>query len=130
MLAVEAPWKLVAVASTGLALAAFAASPHRHDDRGTHRLTLHAPNNPRHFYATRFADGDIVIARDDARPKRIVYRATIHWIDHCDYLATETLEPDGQARYLYDYDETILSCEPGARPYGTTPRAGYVVVDE
>jgi len=130
MLAVEAPWKLVAIAGTGLALAAFAASPHHRHARGTHRLTLHAPSNPHHYYLTRFVDGDISIARDDARPKQIVFRDTIHWIDHCDYLATETLEPDGANRYAYYYDETILSCDPGASPYGVTPRSGYVVVDE
>jgi hypothetical protein len=128
--AVEAPLlKMAAIAGAGLLVAAFAGT-RAHDNGVVQRLELHAPEEPNALYLTAWSDGDIYVTLHDGRMKPMEFQTRAFINDGCEWLATETLVPDGGSRYAYSYDETILSCEPGATPARKTPRTGYVLVVE
>ena len=134
MLAVESSvFRLAIAGGVVLAVAAFARPSHPHHHHSAvhqHRLTLHAPIDPREFYVTPFAEGSVNIMRDDEHLVPLVMRATTHYVDGCDWMGIDTLVPIDAHQYSYSYDERILSCEEGAIPAHKTPRTGYVVVDE
>lgn len=128
--AVEAPLlKMAAIAGAGLLVAAFAQA-RMHDNGVVQRLELHAPEEPNALYLTAWSDGDIYVTLHDGKMKPMEFQTRAFINDGCEWLATETLVPDGASRYAYSYDETILSCEPGATPARKTPRTGYVLVVE
>jgi hypothetical protein len=128
--AVEAPLlKMAAIAGAGLLVAAFAGT-RAHDNGVVQRLELHAPEEPNALYLTAWSDGDIYVTLHDGKMKPMEFQTRAFINDGCEWLATETLVPDGANRYAYSYDETILACEPGAIPARKTPRTGYVLVIE
>lgn len=119
---------MAAVAGAGLLVAAFAGA-RAHDEGVVQRLSLHAPEEPNALYLTAWSDGDIYVTLHDGKMKPMEFQTRAYINDGCEWLATETLVPDGADRYAYSYDETILSCEPGATPARKTPRTGYVIVE-
>ena len=128
--AVEAPLlKMAAIAGAGLLVAAFAGT-RTHDNGVVQRLELHAPEEPNALYLTAWSDGDIYVTLHDGKMKPMEFQTRAFINDGCEWLATETLVPESATRYLYSYDETILSCEPGSTPARKTPRTGYVLVIE
>ena len=122
--AVEAPLlKIAAVGGLAVLVGMLAAAP----DPVTQRLRLHAPERPGAIYSTQWERGDITITLRDGVPEaRVFQMRDIQW--GCEWIATETIVPDGPDRYFYRYDEVKLGCEPGAPPSITTPRIGYVEV--
>ena len=120
---------MAAVAGAAL-LVGMMAAPRVHQHDGTvQRLSLHAPEEPHALYLTAWSDGDVYITLHDNKMKPLEFQTRAFINDGCEWLATETLVPDGIDRYSYSYDETILSCEPGATPARKTPRVGYVTVE-
>jgi hypothetical protein len=129
-LAVQAPLsKLLAVGGATLALAIGATLP-AHSHRSTHRLSLVAPVQPNAIYITAWARGAVSIVRDDAHPRAFTITSRARIPDGCTWLGIEHLEPIDALHYSYTYDETIVSCEPGATPYIKTPRTGIVTVED
>ncbi|HUS27388.1 MAG TPA: hypothetical protein VMZ53_02735 [Kofleriaceae bacterium] len=128
--AVEAPLlKMAAVAGAGLLVAAFAGQTRcHHHDGVVQRLSLVAPEEPNALYLTAWSNGDIYVTLHDGKMKSMEFQTRAFINDGCEWLATETLVPDGANRYAYSYDETILSCEPGSTPARKTPRTGYAFV--
>lgn len=124
--AVEAPLlKMVAVAGMALGITALVDAPECKQGP-VHRLVLHAPEEPNALYLTAWSDGDVFVTMRDHQARPITFKTRAFINDGCEWLGTERLLPDGEGRYLYSYDETILSCEPGATPARKTPRKGYV----
>lgn len=95
-----------------------------------HRLALHAVAQPGALYLTAWRNGDVRVPLDDNELVPLTFE-TLAWVnDGCRWQGTETLVPLDNQRYAYRYDETILGCEPGARPYLKTPRTGIVTVED
>ena len=121
-------FKSIAVAglALGLGVAATSLTP----DRVTHRLKLHADNDPSHVYISVFRNGDIRVrfAEDHIHPVTFKVRATLP--DGCRWLGIETLTPRDARSFDYEYSERLLSCEPGAEPWRKTPRKGIVTVED
>jgi hypothetical protein len=127
--AVEAPLlKMAAVAGAALLIGAFAV-PHHASSDVVQRLSLHAPIEPHALYLTAWSDGDIYVTLHDGTMRSMEFQTRAFINDGCEWLATERLVPESSDRYMYSYDETILSCEPGATPARKTPRTGYVLVE-
>ena len=132
MQAVEVPVlkvTLVAALAFGVfAIPARAAYRHHHHTH-SHRLVLHAPVLEHAIYLTAWSAGDFMYPVDpnDMQPIHFAMKAYIS--DGCRWLGEETLTPAANHRFDYTYDETILSCEPGATPALKTPRTGYVTLD-
>ena len=128
--AVEAPLlKMAAVAGAALLVGMVAAPRVHHHDGTVQRLSLHAPEEPHALYLTAWSDGDVYITLHDGKMKPMEFQTRAFINDGCEWLATETLTPVAPDRYDYTYDETILSCEPGATPARKTPRTGYAIVE-
>ena len=125
LVAIRAPlFKSIAVAGAALLATAFVV-PHHH--RVVQTLELHAPKRPHAFYDTAWGAGDLHIVLPDGKPvPRTFQQRGMHW--GCEWLATETITPDGPNRYFYTYDEEKLWCAEDAPPSFTTPRIGYAVV--
>jgi hypothetical protein len=120
-------FRSVALGGLLLAMTAAAAgvgSPH------TRHLVLHTVSKPCAVYLTAWRNGDVELktSSDELEPLTFQTRARVN--DGCQWLATETLVPISATRYSYRYEEQILRCRPGARPYLKTPRVGYVDVVE
>jgi hypothetical protein len=92
-------------------------------------LVLHARSEAGAVYLTAWRHGPVAVPfeGDALVPLRFTTRASAN--DGCRWLAVETLVPVGPTRYAYRYDETLLDCDPGARPYRKTPRTGCVTVE-
>lgn len=98
---------------------------------GMYRLVLHAPEEPRSFYLSAWADGgEVLVAHDGSDHRAIVFTRRGDEHDGCSWLGTERLVPIAPRVYHYTYRETILSCRPDARPFRRTPRNGIVTVEE
>ena len=96
----------------------------------SHRLVLHAVDEPSCIYVTAWRHGDVRLAVDPGKlaPLRFSTRA---WLsDGCQWLGRERLDPIGPRTYAYRYDEIILGCDPDAEPYVKTPRTGTVTVED
>jgi hypothetical protein len=133
MQAIEAPvLKTTMVAA--LALGAFAI-PMRaaHHERGhvqQHMLVLHAPVLEHAIYLTAWSAGDFTYPLDVDHLQPLHFKMKAYISDGCHWLGEETLVPDGERRFAYTYEETILSCEPGSTPAIKTPRTGFVTIDQ
>lgn len=131
MQAIEVP-VLKATMVAALAFGAFAIphSTHHCKSAEQHLLVLHAPVRPHAIYLTAWSAGDFMypVDADNLQPLHFAMKARI--TDGCEWLGEETLIPRGDHRYAYSYEETILSCEPGATPALKTPRTGYVTIDQ
>ncbi len=99
-------------------------------DRVTHRLALHAIEEPNSFYLSAWRDGDVNVAFDSSELRSITFTVRASVYDGCEWLGTETLVPIDDKTFAYDYSETILSCEPGATPLRKTPRTGLVTIED
>ena len=121
--------RMIAIAGALLALTAAVRPAHR---THTRKLSLHTEWRSDAIYLSAWSRGGLpieVAAEGDAlRP--LVFTITADVSDGCRWRATERLTPVGAHRYAYRYDETILSCEPGARPLMKTPRTGCVTVED
>ena len=111
-------------------LLAIAASQVGGSEPRTRRLVLHAPEQCGAFYLTAWRDGDVTVRADDDALEPLTFQTRARVSDGCQWLATETLVPVGPARYAYRYDEQVVRCRPGAKPFWKTPRTGYVDVVE
>jgi hypothetical protein len=118
------------VAVGGLLLALTVAQVRAAHHPHVRRLVLHTTYEPGAVYLSAWRNGDVrmPLEGDALVPLTATTRATVS--DGCRWLATEKLVPIGPKRYAYRYDETILSCEPGARPARKTPRTGCVTVED
>jgi hypothetical protein len=94
-----------------------------------YRLTLHAPVDSKAFYLSAWNDGEVFIDHDARDHKAVVFTRRGDEHDGCTWLGTERLVPIAVNAYHYSYEETILSCRPGAMPFYKTPRAGIVTVE-
>lgn len=114
----------------GLGAAAFDSGPHDLKMRRGQRLVLHSYEQPNALYLTAWKDGDVRVWFDSSElvPMTFTRRASIN--DGCRWMARETLTPVGDRYFQYTYDETLLSCEPGATPCVRTPRTGIVTLEE
>lgn len=119
---------VVLVGGAALALGALFL-PHEASAPARYRLVLHAPELRGAFYLSAWNDGDVIVAHDasDHQPITFTRRGQEH--DGCAWLGTERLVPIGSRAYHYTYSETILSCQPDARPFVKTPRTGIVTVE-
>jgi hypothetical protein len=120
------------IALAGLVLGGAGAAHLRmhHHTTASHRLTLHAVDQPNAFYLSVFRDGRDVrvnLDNEELRPITFEIRASVY--DGCRWLGTETLDPIDDHTFAYDYSETILDCDAGAVPLRKTPRKGLVTVD-
>jgi hypothetical protein len=125
------PRTLLPVALAGsAALAAGVLLLPRDHATSAYRLSLHAPVEANTFYLSVWNEGEVFVGHDgrDRRPVVFTRRGDEH--DGCTWLGTERLIPIAPNAYHYSYDETILACRPGARPFRKTPRMGIVTVDE
>lgn len=93
-----------------------------------YRLYLSAPEDPRCYYGSAWNEGPVV-ATQDPRSGRTTYVRKFQFVDGCFWQATETLVPMDNGTVLYDYEEHVLSCTPGAVPAAICPRQGVVVVE-
>ncbi len=120
------------IAIAGLALVGAGTTHHvlsHHSPTTTHRLTLHAINEPNAFYLSVFRDGrDVRVTMDEGELRPITFEIRASVYDGCRWLGTETLEPIDEHTFAYDYSETVLDCDPGAMPLRKTPRKGIVTV--
>lgn len=100
------------------------------------RLVLKTVARPGAVYLSWWNDGDVRLdltrdlARDLTPGELPVLRFTTRaqGSDGCRWKGIETLEPIDARHYAYRYDEVLLSCRPGARPFDKTPRTGVVTV--
>lgn len=127
--AIQAPslrWLLLAGALVGVGALLAVTEPHPE----MHRLRLHAIAEPDAVYLSAFRNGDIAVSFDADAMSTITIEIKARVSDGCMWLGTETLAPIDPTMFVYSYDETILSCAPGATPSRKTPRTGIVTVDD
>ncbi|HEX2573658.1 MAG TPA: hypothetical protein VH877_29175 [Polyangia bacterium] len=93
-----------------------------------YRLYLSAPEDPRCYYGSAWNEGPVVSTKDP-RSGRTSYVRKFQFVDGCYWQATETLVPMDNGTVFYDYEEHVLSCNPGAVPAATCPRQGFVTVE-
>lgn len=122
-------FKSIALAGLALGVAAAAAS-YGATESVTHRLRLHAVDEPDALYLSVFRNGDIRVRFDDGELHPITFKVTASIFDGCRWLGIEKLTPRDERSFHYDYSERILSCEPGATPTRKTPRKGIVTVED
>jgi hypothetical protein len=134
MQAVEIPFiKATMVAALAFGAYAMPARKHHHHHRGhaqDHLLVLHAPVLEHTLYLTAWSNGsfEYPVDVDDMQPLHFRMRAQVS--DGCEWIGEETLTPTDDHRYAYTYEETMLSCEPDAKPATKTPRTGFVTLDQ
>jgi hypothetical protein len=118
------------IALAGLALGLGAAASSLSPERVTHRLALHAADEPDSIYLSVFRNGDIRVRfqTDELHPITFKTRASVS--DGCRWLGIETLVPRDARSFDYEYSERIIDCDPGARPCRKTPRKGIVTVED
>ena len=104
--------------------------PHAAATPSVYRLVLHAPEMPGAFYVSAWNDGDVYASHDAGDHQPIVYTRRSQEHDGCLWQGVERLIPVGPHAYRYSYQETILACQPDARPFVKTPRAGLVTVEK
>ena len=119
-----------AVVVGGLLLALSLALSRGADSHRRVRLVLHAVSEPDAIYVSWWHDGDVRFELEpgELRGMMLTCRAWVE--DGCQWKGTEILEPIDARHYAYSYDETLLRCRPGARPYRKTPRTGIVTVED
>ena len=96
----------------------------------THRLALHAPEEPDAYYLSAFHDGDIQLTFHDGELHPVTFHIRAAITDGCRWLATERLDPIDGKTFAYHYSEQIISCDPDATPARKTPRSGIVTVED
>ena len=129
--AVQAPvFKSVLVAGAAVVATALLAPSRADNAMVTQRLELHAPECPNAVYLTAWENGDILREVKKGAPLERITLEQRGRVWGCDWLATETLIPDGPNRYFYQYEEVKLRCDPDAPPSIDTPRIGYVIVSQ
>src|SRR5689334_18353124 len=102
--AVQAPvFKSVMMVGAAVTATALFAPSRANDAMVTHRLELHAPRCPRAIYLTAWEHGDVRIKAQKGEPLRPITLTKRDHVFGCDWLATETLIPDGPNRYFYTY---------------------------
>ncbi|MBS1123670.1 MAG: hypothetical protein H6Q90_5898, partial [Deltaproteobacteria bacterium] len=101
-----------------------------HGHAVTHRLVLHAVDEPNAFYLSAWRDGDVKVQFDSTELQAITFKVRASVYDGCEWLGTETLVPIDANSFAYDYSETILSCAPDAVPLRKTPRTGLVTIED
>lgn len=128
--ALTAPaFKSVVFGGALLAASAVMVAPEGKPTVTTHRLVLHAVEEPNALYLTAWEHGDVTIRFEEGRLRPLTF-TTRAWItDGCKWQGTETLVPIDGHSFAYDYSETILECAPDAVPAYKTPRKGLVTVD-
>ncbi|MCX5746861.1 MAG: hypothetical protein NT062_30690 [Proteobacteria bacterium] len=96
----------------------------------THRLRLHAVDEPDAVYLSAFRAGDVSMRIDTDHPSNITITVRADVSDGCRWLGTETLVPIDATTFAYDYSEEVVSCREGATPTRMTPRTGIVTVED
>ncbi len=118
------------IALAGLVLGLGVAAKSLAPEPATHRLRLHAVDQPNAIYLTVFRRGDIRVRFDGGELHPITFKVRASVSDGCRWLGIERLVPRDERSFYYDYSERILSCEPGATPFVKTPRKGLVTVED
>lgn len=94
------------------------------------RLVLHAVSEPDAVYLSWWRDGDVRVELTPGELSGMMFTCRAWVRDGCQWKGIETLEPIDARAYIYRYEETLLRCRPGARPYRKTPRIGIVTVED
>jgi len=94
------------------------------------RLVLHAVSEPDEVYLSWWRDGDVRVELEPGELPGMIFTCRAWVNDGCQWKGIETLEPIDATHYAYSYDETVLRCRPGARPYWRTPRTGIVTIED
>jgi hypothetical protein len=91
------------------------------------RWVLQADRDPACYYGSSWNDGDLFMPRaTHNEPVRFIHQFPFE--DGCTWRSTETLTPDGNGGYTYQYDEEPLSCAEGAHAAPACPLGGHVGV--
>jgi hypothetical protein len=104
--------------------------PHAAANPSVYRLVLHAPELPGAFYVSAWNEGPVFASHDANDRQPIVYTRRGQEHDGCLWQGVERLIPVGEHAYRYFYQETILACQPDARPFMKTPRTGIVTTEK
>jgi len=116
--------------ATALSTAGLGAVLSQDTDTVTRRLSLHTETLPNAIYLTAWRNGDVMFTFPDSQLHSITFYNRAKLADNCQWLATEALTPIDEKTFYYDYSETLLECDPGAKPgYVKTPRTGLVTVE-
>ena len=108
-------FKSILLATVALSLGA--AYVGTRDHAVSRRLVLHAVDEPGAVYLSAWRDGDlnVELASTELTPITLHIRADVS--DGCRWLGIEKeLVPIDATTFHYDYNETILECEPGSTP--------------
>ncbi len=99
------------------------------DHSVTHRLVLHAVDEPGAIYLSEWKVRDVKATFEDGELRPITYTMTADMFDGCRWRGTETLVPIDSQTFSYDYSEVILGCVDGSVPMIKTPRTGTVTLE-
>jgi hypothetical protein len=120
---------LTLVGGAAIALGAYF-WPHAAATPSAYRLVLHAPEMPGAFYVSAWNEGPVFANHDANDGRSIVYTRRSAEHDGCLWQGIERLIPVAEHAYRYSYQETILACQPDARPFMKTPRTGIVTTEK
>jgi len=96
----------------------------------SHRLVLHAVEEPTAIYLSAWRNGDVNVQFENGELRPITFRVRATIPDGCRWEGTETLVPIDSKSFTYAYDDRLLSCPDGGEgSYRPTPRAGIVTVE-
>ena len=91
------------------------------------RWVLQADRDPNCYYGSSWNDGDLMMPRATHNESvRFIHQFPFE--DGCTWQSIETLTPDGNGGYIYQYDEEPLSCSEGSEPAPACPLMGTVRV--
>jgi hypothetical protein len=114
----------------GLLLAGAAYIVERSPAQSGWALVLDAPREAVCYYGSQWNDGPVRVSEAQAhRPTPIVFAHEFPFEDGCTWRSVETLQPIGEGRYSYQYEEHVVSCAAGATPAATCPLTGVVTVE-
>lgn len=131
MQALESPfYRSLAVGGLLLALTAAGAAGAHSKSKHHRRLVLHTVWKCNTLYLSAWRHRDVHIVTDGGPLKPLTFETPALVSDGCRWLGKETLVPIDDRHYAYRYEETILSCQPGAEPFLKTPRTGFVTVED
>lgn len=123
-------FRSIAVGGLLLALTLVAGRAAPADRAWKPRLVLHTVWRPHSVYLSFWSNGDFRMELDRDRPSGWELTTTGWLPDGCRWRGIERLEPTGPRTFAYRYDEQILRCRPGHRPFPKTPRVGTVTVED
>lgn len=111
-----------------LGLGAFAGSVERRQSGDVERWVLQVDREAHCYYASSWNDGDLWMPRAASQHGTLRFEHEYLHEDDCTWHAVETLTPDGEGHFSYQYDEEPISCPEGSEPAEACPLTGSVVI--